>query len=88
MDRPFCETLKACRRWKADLGTAYQSIRCQTKSTSRDVVGEVHPNGTVHWDVDMPQVPFDFDKLQDFGAERCDEVIVETTRIPNAYITK
>lgn len=52
------------------------------------VVGEVRPNGTIQWEVDMPQVPFDFDRLQEFGAERCDEVIVETTRIPNAYITK
>ncbi|MFO7881192.1 MAG: hypothetical protein R6U52_01475 [Kosmotogaceae bacterium] len=44
--------------------------------------------GTVDWEVNMPQRPFDFDALQKYGAKPCDEAIVETTTIPGAYVTK
>ena len=36
----------------------------------------------------MPQRPFDFDALKQFGAEPCNEVVTETTSIPGAYVTK
>jgi len=50
------------------------------------IVGEVNnEKGTIEWDVNMPQAPFDFDGL---GAQMDDEVVVETTSIPHAYITK
>jgi hypothetical protein len=53
------------------------------------IVGEVNnEKGTIQWDVNMPQRPFDFDALHALGAERCNEVVVETTSIPGAYITK
>jgi len=53
------------------------------------IIGEVNnQKGTIHWEVNMPQRPFDFDALQNFGAEACDEVVVETTSIPAAYLTK
>jgi len=53
------------------------------------VVGEVNNHrGTIQWDVNMPQVPFDFDALQIYGAKPCDEVVVETTSIPGAYVTR
>ncbi len=53
------------------------------------IVGEVdNSRGTIHWDVNMPQRPFDYDALKAFGADSCDEVVVETTSIPGAYITK
>ena len=44
--------------------------------------------GTINWEVNMPQKPFDFDELQLYGAKRQEEVVVETTTIPGAYITK
>jgi len=44
--------------------------------------------GTIEWEVNMPQRPFDFDALQKFGAKPCDKVVIETTTIPGAYITK
>ncbi len=44
--------------------------------------------GTIEWEVNMPQRPFDFDALQLVGATPCDEVVTETTTIPGAYITK
>ena len=53
------------------------------------IVGEVdNSKGTINWEVNMPQRPFDFDALKLFGAASCDEVVVETTSIPGAYITK
>ena len=44
--------------------------------------------GTIEWEVNMPQRPFDFDALKQFGAESCDESVIETTTIPGAYVTK
>ena len=53
------------------------------------VVGTVNnQKGTISWDTNMPQRPFDFNALTVFGAKKCDEIVVETTSIPNAYITK
>ena len=53
------------------------------------IVGEVNnEKGNIKWDVNMPQRPFDFDALQTLGAESCNEVVVETTSIPGAYVTK
>lgn len=53
------------------------------------IVGEVdNSKGTIDWEVNMPQRPFDYDALQQFGAERCNEVVTETTTIPGAYITR
>ena len=53
------------------------------------IVGEVdNTQGTINWEVNMPQKPFDFDALQIIGAKPCNEVVVETTSIPGAYVTK
>lgn len=53
------------------------------------IVGEVNnATGEIKWDVNMPQRPFDYEKLKEMGAQDCDEVVVETTSIPGAYITK
>lgn len=53
------------------------------------IVGEVdNQKGTISWDVNMPQKPFDFDALKAVGAQEANEVVTETTSIPGAYITK
>jgi len=53
------------------------------------IVGEVNnETGQISWDVNMPQRPFDFNALKVFGAQECNEVVVETTSIPGAYLTK
>jgi len=53
------------------------------------VIGEIdNMKGTIKWEVNMPQRPFDFDALRDFGAEPANDVVIETTSIPEAYITK
>lgn len=53
------------------------------------IIGEVdNAKGTIDWEVNMPQRPFDFDALQLFGAEPTNEVVTETTTIPGAYVTQ
>ena len=53
------------------------------------MIGTVdNTKGDIRWEVNMPQRPFDFDALQGLGAEESNEVVVETTSIPNSYITK
>jgi hypothetical protein len=42
--------------------------------------------GKIIWNINMPQKPFDFDALKIYGARDCDEVVVETTTIPHAYV--
>ena len=53
------------------------------------IVGKVdNAKCNVDWEVNMPQRPFDFDALQKLGAQACNEVVVETTTIPHAYVTQ
>jgi hypothetical protein len=53
------------------------------------IIGEVNNStGNIRWEINMPQRPFDFNALQLIGGKPCDEVVVETTSIPGAYITK
>ena len=53
------------------------------------IIGEVNnQTGEISWDVNMPQRPFDINGLLAFGAESCDELVVETTSIPKSYVTK
>ncbi len=63
------------------------------KSRPTPQVGCIYGNvdnkkGTIEWEVNMPQRPFDFDALKQFGAESCNEVVIETTTIAEAYVTK
>lgn len=53
------------------------------------VIGTVdNKKGTIDWEVNMPQRPFDFDALRALGAEAANDVVVETTSIPGAYVTQ
>lgn len=53
------------------------------------IMGTVdNQKGTVEWDVNMPQKPFDFDGLIKIGAKEADEAVIETTSIPQAYVTQ
>lgn len=53
------------------------------------IIGKVdNSTGKVDWEVNMPQVPFNFDVLQTIGGKPCNEAVIETTTIPGAYITK
>lgn len=66
-----------------------KSYATKPRSQVGQIVGEVNnQTGDIKWEVNMPQIPFDYDKLQLFGARPCDEVVTETTTIPRAYLTQ
>lgn len=44
--------------------------------------------GELRWEINMPQKPFDMDRLLELGAKPGEEVVLETTSIPGAYLTK
>ena len=53
------------------------------------IVGAVdNDKGTVEWEINMPDRPYDEGKLIAMGAEQCHEQVVETTTIADAYITR
>ncbi len=53
------------------------------------IVGTVNnATGEISWEVNMHQKPFDYDRLSEFGAKTCDEVVVETTTIADSYLTR
>ncbi|MDX1532808.1 MAG: hypothetical protein R3230_01225 [Nitrosopumilaceae archaeon] len=53
------------------------------------IIGEVdNKKGSIDWEVNQPQAPFNFNALSGLGAKQGEEVVVETTSIPNAYITQ
>jgi len=61
----------------------------QPASQVGTVIAEVdNSRGTIKWETNLPQVPFDFDALSGLGAKPCDEVVIETTTIPGAYVTQ
>lgn len=40
------------------------------------------------WEVNMPQAPLDIRAFESLGAKPSDDVVVETSTIPGAYITQ
>lgn len=49
------------------------------------IVGEVdNTKGTIDWTVNMPDVPFDYNSLP---GEKQEQVIVDQTTIPDAYVS-
>jgi hypothetical protein len=64
-----------------------KAYACKPRSQVGMVIAEVNnQTGKVTWEVNMPQKPFDFDLLKVYGAKDCDEVVIETTSIPHAYV--
>ena len=53
------------------------------------VIGEVdNTKGTIDWEVNMPDVPFNYEGLPGTEYVSGGESVVETSTIPNAYISK
>lgn len=49
-------------------------------------IGEVNnATGTISWEVNMPQRPFDYDALP---GQKKEEFVIETTTIPNSYLVQ
>ena len=85
----FAKPSKTSFKGKATLIKHIKPYKTKPAPQVGMIVGEVdNVKGTINWEVNMPQKPFDFDALQLIGAKSCNEVVVETTTIPGAYITK
>jgi len=53
------------------------------------IIGAVDPlKETLEWEVNMPQAPFDVDRLPGIKSSHKENVVVETTSIPGAYVTQ
>lgn len=83
---------KPSRRWVDGKPTLVKHIKPYNVKPQSQVgmcVAEVdNQKGTMTWEVNMPQRPFDFNGLVALGAQEANEVVVETTSIPQAYVTK
>lgn len=86
----FAKPSKANVEGKPTLMKHIKAYHTKPRQQVGMVIGEIdNAKGTIKWDVNMPQAPFDFDALgMETGAKACDELVVETTSIPGAYITK
>jgi len=85
----FAKPSKVAVEGKPTLMKHIKAYKTKPSSQVGQIVGTVdNSKGTIEWEVNMPQKPFDFNALQIIGAERKEEVVVETTTIPGAYITQ
>jgi hypothetical protein len=85
----FAKPFKQCVEGKPTLVKHLKAYATRPRSQVGMVMGIVdNSKGTIQWEVNMPQRPFDFNALQMLGGKPCDEVVVETTTIADAYITR
>ena len=62
--------------------------RTKPPSLVGQIIAEVdNSKGTIQWEVNLPDVPFDYDGLPNVQHISGGELVVETTTIPHAYIT-
>lgn len=85
----FAKPSRNCVEGKPTLVKHIKAYRAKPTPQVGMITGQVtNSTGEIKWEVNMPQRPFDFNALQLYGAERCNEVVVETTTIPRSYITQ
>jgi len=85
----FAKPAKVCVEGKPTLMKHIKPYYTKPAPQVGMIVAEVdNQKGTMTWDVNMPQKPFDFDALSALGAEAANDVVVETTSIPGAYVTQ
>ena len=85
----FAKPSKNCVDGMPTLIKHIKAYKAQPTSQVGMIAGKVdNAKGTIDWEVNMPQRPFDFTALPGLGAKACDEVVVETTTIAGAYVTQ
>lgn len=85
----FAKPSKNCVDGKPTLIKHIKAYKTEPSSQVGMIAGKVdNAKGTIDWEVNMPQRPFNFDALPGLGAKACDELVVETTTIPGAYVTQ
>ena len=85
----FAKPSKNCVDGKPTLIKHIKAYKAEPSSQVGMIAGKVdNLKGTIDWEINMPQRPFDFDALPGLGAKACNEVVIETTTIPGAYVTQ
>ncbi len=85
----FAKPSKRCVDGMPTLIKHIKAYKAEPSSQVGMIAGKVdNLKGTIDWEVNMPQRPFNFDALPALGAKECNEVVVETTTIPQAYVTQ
>ena len=85
----FAKPSKQCVDGKPTLIKHIKAYKAEPSSQVGMIAGKVdNLKGTIDWEINMPQRPFNFDALPGLGAKACDELVVETTTIPGAYVTQ
>jgi len=85
----FAKPIKNTYKGKPIIAKHFKAYKTKPSSQVGMIVGEVNnKKGTISWEINMPEKPFDFNKIYTLGAKESSEVIFETSTIPDAYITK
>ena len=85
----FAKPSKSCVDGKPTLIKHIKAYKTQPTSQVGMIAGKVdNVKSIIDWEVNMPQRPFNFSALPGLGAKDCDELVVETTTIPGAYVTQ
>jgi hypothetical protein len=85
----FAKPSKSCVDGKPTLIKHIKAYKAEPSSQVGMISGKVdNLKGTIDWEINMPQRPFDFDALPGLGAKAREEVVIETTTIPQAYVTQ
>lgn len=85
----FVKESRNCVDGKYTLAKHIKAYKDKPRPQVGMIIGEVdNVAGTIKWEVNMPQKPFDFEALSMYGTGNRQEVVVETTTLADSYITQ
>ena len=85
----FAKPGKVSVNGKMSIVKVFKPYNKKPQSQVGMIYGEVDNKlGKIFWRSNMPDANFDQGKLLAVGAEECQEMLVDTTDIPEAYITQ
>lgn len=85
----FAKPARNCVDGKYTLAKHIKPYNVKPQSQVGMLIGEVNNrSGNIKWEINMPQKPFDFDRLPGITSIAGGEVVIETSTISNAYLTK
>lgn len=85
----FAKPAKVCIDGKYTLAKHIKAYKTKPDSQVGMCVAKVdNVNGTMEWELNMPDAPINEGGLFDLGAKEQCAYVVETTTIPDAYVTQ
>ena len=84
----FVKPAKGSFDGKPTMVKCFKPYGTKPKSQVGMVIGTVdNKKGTIDWEVNMPDIPFNYEALGVHGVRPTNDVVVETTTIGKAYTT-